>query len=171
MRILEVLGPDQANRTLVEAWWGGKNAGLPRTALNPTGNDDGSGWVLAEIELALIRPNEEPGRYDSTVDPVRASAYAGAQITAPVHLLFGERVARRGAIYAAVMDGGHRVSAARIRGDHVIRAVMRRADYVRLQEVSDRRQSAVPAMAPSAGSSCSSEDGEEGAQLQRPAMR
>lgn len=141
MRIVETLAAERAERLLVDAWWGGKNATLPRTPLNPIGGDDGSGWVLAEVDLALVRPNEEPGRYDSTVDAERAGAYAGCRIDAPIHLLFGERAVCRGARHAAVMDGGHRVSAARIRGDQVIRAVMRRADYLRLLEVS---QAALP---------------------------
>lgn len=167
MRIIEALAPDQAKRALVEAWWGGKNASQPRTPLNPTGNDDGSGWVLAEVELHLVRPNEEPGRYDATVDPVRANAYASTNIEVPVHLLFGERAVRHGARCAAVMDGGHRVTAARIRGVPFIRAVMQRADYVRLQQVSQSHQTAMDLV----DVDDLAEGGEAAAWLHRQAMR
>jgi len=37
--------------------------------------------------------------------------------------------------FAGVNDGGHRVSAARLRGDVAVKAVMRLSDYARLLEV------------------------------------
>lgn len=131
-RIVRHLTREQANQALGDAWWGGKNKDTPRRDHDYTGNDDGSGWVEARMPLDKVRPNEAGGLYDGTADPKRVADYAQRKIDTPVHLLFGERAARLGGKHAAVMDGGHRVSAARKRGDAEIPAIMQRSHFDRL---------------------------------------
>lgn len=125
-----------AIRELASAWWGGKNATQP---FNPEikflTNDDGSGYVIAVIPLDWVRPNEAGDRYDGTVDRDRALRYARQSINTPVYLLFGARMERLGRAHANVMDGGHRVSAARLRGDPAIKAIMQRSHLERLIRV------------------------------------
>lgn len=131
-RVIRTLTTKEADTVLGDAWWGGKNKNTKRTDHAYTGNDDGSGWVEARMPLDKIRPNEAGKLYDGTADPKRVAEYVGKKIDTPVHLLYGERSARRGAQHAAVMDGGHRVSAARARGDQDIRAIMQRSQFDRL---------------------------------------
>lgn len=137
-RIIRHMTREQAHQALGDAWWGGKNKNSKRIDHDYTGNDDGSGWVEAHVPLDKVRPNEAGGLYDGTADPKRVAEYVGQKIETPVHLLFGERAARLGGKHAAVMDGGHRVSAARKRGDESIRAIMQRSHYDRLM-ASDRQ--------------------------------
>lgn len=127
------LTKERAFELLGDAWWSGKNLGLPRKDHDYTGNHDGTGYVEVRVPLEAIRPNECGDRYDGTVNPERLAVYVNAEINTPVHLLFGERMTRRGAQCANVMDGGHRVSAARLRRDADILAVMQRSDFERLQ--------------------------------------
>lgn len=142
-RIIRHLTREQANQALGDAWWGGKNKDTPRRDHDYTGNDDGSGWVEAHVPLDKVRPNEAGGLYDGTADPKRVAEYAAKKIDTPVHLLYGERAERKGIKHAAVMDGGHRVSAARKRGDQSIRAIMQRSHYDRL--MGRKRQDIDPA--------------------------
>jgi hypothetical protein len=133
------LKKEHASQLLGDAWWSGKNLGLPRKDHDYTGNDDGTGYVEVLVPLEMIRPNEAGDRYDGTVNAERLAVYVNMEIDAPVHLLFGERMAQRGAQYANVMDGGHRVSAARLRQDTHILAVMQRSDLERLQHCVEKR--------------------------------
>lgn len=130
---VRIIDRHTAVRELASAWWGGKNANQP---FNPEikflTNDDGSGYVIAAIQLDWVRPNEAGDRYDGTVDRDRALRYARQSINMPVHLLFGARMERFGRTHANVMDGGHRVSAARLRGDATIKAIMQRSHLERL---------------------------------------
>jgi hypothetical protein len=143
------LSKDEANRELGDAWWGGKNKGQKRVDHDYTGNDDGSGYIETDFPLDKIKPNEAGDRYDGTADADRVKEYANKRIDAPVHLLHGDRAARLGIKHAAVMDGGHRVSAARLRGDSHIRAIMQQSHYDRLmgiaakptaEEIENKRQ-------------------------------
>jgi hypothetical protein len=131
-RIIRHMTRHEADAALGDAWWGGKNKGAKRVDHGYTSNDDGSGWVEAHVPLDKVRPNEAGELYDGTADPARVAEYASKKIDTPVHLLFSERAARKGSKHAAVMDGGHRVSAARKRGDASIRAVMQRSHFDRL---------------------------------------
>jgi hypothetical protein len=129
---MEKINKEDAQKLLSDAWWGGKNKSEKKREFNHTGNDDGTGYVIGRFPLDRIRPNEEGGRYDGTVDASRVAIYVGQKIDTPVHLMFGERSQRNGNICAGVMDGGHRVSAARIRGETHIEAIMLSAHYERL---------------------------------------
>lgn len=131
-RIVRHLTTKEAQQALGDAWWGGKNKGSKRVDHDYTGNDDGSGWVDAHVPLSKVRPNEAGELYDGTADPKRVAEYASKKIDTPVHLLYGARAAKLGTKHAAVMDGGHRVSAARKRGDEDIRAIMQRSHFDRL---------------------------------------
>ncbi|WP_321820840.1 MULTISPECIES: hypothetical protein [unclassified Burkholderia] len=122
-----------ARVVLREAWFGGKNRDNPHARwIAPT--DDGKPWVIADVPLAWIRPNEAGVLYDGTVNLERARAYAAAmpRIDVPVYLAFGPRMVAKGRTVAAVHDGGHRVTAARMRGDSMLHAIMRRRDLEQL---------------------------------------
>lgn len=114
---------------LHDAWYGGKNKTQPPIDLHLTGNDDGSGYVIADVPLTLVRPNEAGDRYDGTADLERVRYYATQCIETPVHLLFSPRGVRRGMTHANVMDGGHRVSARRLQGHESIPALMQKSDF------------------------------------------
>ena len=134
-----VIPAAEAAHVLVEAWYSGKNANERRTRLDPTSNDDGSGWVHVDLPLDLVRANDAGLMYDDAVDRERALRYVAATIPTPVHLVFGSRVAQMRATGAAVHDGGHRVSAARLRGDATVPAVMQLSHLQRLCEVHQAR--------------------------------
>ena len=136
-RIIRHLTTHEAGAALGDAWWGGKNKDSKRIDHDYTGNDDGSGWVEAHVPLSKVRSNEAGDMYDGTADPKRVAEYAGKKIDTPVHLLYGERAERKGVKHAYVMDGGHRVSAARKRGDASIRAIMQRSHFDRLMAVPE----------------------------------
>jgi hypothetical protein len=137
--VVSDLTKEQASQLLGDAWWHGKNLGLPRKDHDYTGNDDGTGYVEVLVPLEMIRPNEAGDRYDGTVNADRLAVYVNTAIETPIHLLFGERMEKRGAQHANVMDGGHRVSAARLRQDRHILAVMQRSDYERLLLCAEQR--------------------------------
>lgn len=130
--ILRELDASTASKILGDTWWSGKNSHLQRRDRDYTDNHDGSGYVEVSFPLALIRPNEEGDRYDGTVVRARMEAYAKCRIDAPVHLLYGIRASKHGYLHAFLMDGGHRLSAARLRGDSHINAIMQRSDLDRL---------------------------------------
>lgn len=129
-RIIRWINREQARSALSMAWFGGKNANRPSsTALDLTANDDGSGYVELAMPLDWIRPNELGERYDGTVDRDRVIRYTQLAITTPVYLLYGKRLQRLGRKHANVMDGGHRVSAARLTRLTMIPAIMQRSAF------------------------------------------
>lgn len=74
-----------------------------------------------DIPLSLFRGNEEGDLYDGTVNPDRAAEYATrSPETAPP--VVGALSTRSGDL--CIIDGGHRISAARARGDVTIRALV-----------------------------------------------
>lgn len=134
--IVRHLTREEANCILGDAWWGGKNKGQPRIDRDYTSAHDGSGWILADVPLHWVRPNEAGDLYDGTARDERVREYAGQVISAPVYLSYGPRMVRRGETHAYVIDGGHRVSAARLRGDTHIRAIMQRSHFESLMASS-----------------------------------
>ncbi|MGQ0595775.1 hypothetical protein [Aquabacterium sp.] len=82
---------------------------------------NGKEFRIGDIPLDMIADNEAGGLYDSTVDLERAQEYASRSAGAvpPVIVL----VPRKGG-KLRVHDGGHRISAARMRGDKTIRAIV-----------------------------------------------
>lgn len=119
-RLLSTLSRDLANERLQAAWWGGKHAGeIERGSLQLSG--DGL-YANALVPLLMVRANEAGERLDGTVDIDRARRYAESEIVAPVCLRYGPRTARTRR--ASVSDGGHRVTAARLRGDAMIPAIL-----------------------------------------------
>lgn len=132
----------EAHAVLASAWLGGKNRNDPLARFYPP-HDTAAAWVVIDIPLDWIRANEAGDRYDGTVNPERASAYAQVpHIDAPVWLLFGPRLLRQGHLTATVMDGGHRTSAARQRGDTTLPAIMRATHFEML--VSARAEAGLP---------------------------
>lgn len=127
----KLLSRSEAMSYLGDAWWGGKHLAERRVDHDylPVDCEEA---VLARIPLVWVRPNEAGTRYDGTVLLERAVAYASAPILAPIHLLFSVRAVKHGANHAAVSDGGHRVTAARMRGEVDVAAILTRQDYERL---------------------------------------
>jgi hypothetical protein len=123
---------EEARERMTKAWYGpfGKHAGetVP-PGFDPAGNEPGE-WAWVAIPLDWIAPNERGERYDGTVDIDRAMRYAEAKIEAEVTLGY-----RGNGAWARVIDGGHRVSAARIRGDKTIPAIMKMRSLKALLEL------------------------------------
>jgi hypothetical protein len=133
--ISRVLTTPEAHAILRDAWLGGKNRNDPHARWVPPGSHE-TGWLLVEMPLDWVQPNDAGELYDGTVNPERARAYAdGAPIDTPVYLVYGARSVRSGRTHAAVMDGGHRTSAARMRGEPTLPAIMRRQDLELLHDV------------------------------------
>lgn len=140
--VKEELPAAEAHAVLASAWLGGKNRNDPLARFHPPHDTDAS-WVVLDIPLDWIRANEAGDRYDGTVNPELASAYAQVpRIDTPVWLLFGPRLLRQGHLTATVMDGGHRTSAARQRGDTTLPAIMRATHFEML--VSARAEAGLP---------------------------
>jgi hypothetical protein len=78
-------------------------------------------YRIGDVSLALFRENEEGVRYDDTVDLERAMDYASreAKTVPPVVASLSPRSGNLN-----IVDGGHRISAARIRGDKSISAIV-----------------------------------------------
>jgi hypothetical protein len=86
---------------------------------------NGRGFRVGSIPLALFAACEEgDGRYDGTVDHGRAQQYRCRATEAPPIIA----VTGRRSQTLRVMDGGHRITAARWRGDSEIRAIVGLAD-------------------------------------------
>lgn len=81
---------------------------------------NGKRFLFGEVPLREIRANEDGARYDGTVDDVRMRDYAARDSEAPPVILVRSRVTGE----LSVLDGGHRVSAARIRGDETVQAII-----------------------------------------------
>lgn len=96
-----------------------KPGGIDPTMLYATGPSDGRTLVLARIPLELVRRNEAEDRYDGTVDMARAQRYAAMDGTPPPVIL--KQSTREGDLL--VLDGGHRVTSSRLRGDSHILAL------------------------------------------------
>lgn len=133
MTVLRWMTHEDARELLNHAWWSGKNANQrSQPKLHFISNEDCSGCVEVMVPLNWINENEAGDRYDGTVDRDRMIRYAKLDINTPVYLLFGARTERLGRTHANVMDGGHRVSAARCRGDTAIKAIMQKSHLERL---------------------------------------
>jgi hypothetical protein len=113
--------------------YGGKNKGQAATSPYPNQQED---FVLVDLPLWMVRANEDGDAYDGTSDMNRVRVYAKTQIMAPIYVGYNARTSRiqkeEGIKGGYVVDGGHRVSAARLRGDTHIRALMRQSDFDRL---------------------------------------
>lgn len=82
-------------------------------------------YRVGDVPLALFVDNEEGDRYDGTVNPARAQDYASRNPVGapPVIATQGRRDGK-----LRIIDGGHRISAARLRGDTTIPAIVRVRD-------------------------------------------
>jgi hypothetical protein len=103
-----------------------KPGGTDPTRLLGAGIKNGREYTLEHVPLSAVRPNEAGDLYDGTVGRALAESYAkrpavGKDVP-PVILLSGPRT--KGVLN--VMDGGHRVTAARMRGDETILALVSR---------------------------------------------
>lgn len=106
----------------------------------PTGVDPGAFFIarstqylLASIPLHLFAPNEDSERYDGTVDTQRAQHYArrlqhvmavdghDAAVDTVPPIIAGARKAD----LLGIIDGGHRITAARLAGTKEIMTLMR----------------------------------------------
>jgi hypothetical protein len=126
-RVLRTVPAEEANQMLHDVFYGGKNKGQTPTPFHRENEE----FVLVDLPLTWIQPNEEGDLYDATTDPERMRRYAQQRITTPVFISYSRFGARTG-LLGYVADGGHRVSAARLRGDRTIRALLRQSDFARL---------------------------------------
>jgi len=123
--LLATLSQEQASKTLHEAWWGGKHAAEPRQAWPTAGRAEPYAHVL--LPLSLLAPNADGMLFDGTVNADRCVSYADRRIDTPISVSFSDRRARKAlgvAPEVSLLDGGHRVSAARLRGEAVIPALI-----------------------------------------------
>ncbi len=99
-----------------------KPGGTDPARLLGVGIGNGRSYTLQQVPLSYVRANEAGALYDGTVDPARAAMYAKRPTTdvPPVILL----PSRREPGVLNVQDGGHRVTAARMRGDETINALV-----------------------------------------------
>lgn len=90
--------------------------------------ENGRTYRLGNVPLEWFRANEDGDRYDGTVDLVRAVAYSKLDPSEapPVLALLGRSEMLN------INDGGHRISAARMRGDLTINALVALPDIAPL---------------------------------------
>jgi hypothetical protein len=76
---------------------------------------------LGRVSLDMFRENESGNRYDGTVDPKRSADYASrdGESAPPVVGILSTSTGK-----INILDGGHRISAARERGDSDINAIV-----------------------------------------------
>ena len=105
--------------SLVDGYTGKPNGVNPARMLSLS-LDNGKQYRLGNIPLSWFRANESGDRYDGTVDLARALDYSKLDPSEapPVLALLG----RSGMLN--INDGGHRISAARLRGDLTIKALL-----------------------------------------------
>ena len=78
-------------------------------------------YALGRIPLRAFSPNEADDRYDGTVAMSRAVVYARMRTAAPPVIALLSRSGEQ----MRILDGGHRITAARLRGDLDILALVR----------------------------------------------
>lgn len=84
--------------------------------------DDGREYRIGDVPLDLFVDNEDGSNYDGTVNADRASDYASRDPAgAPPVIATQGRTGGK----LRIVDGGHRISAARLRGDTTIKAIVR----------------------------------------------
>lgn len=150
-QILQTVPNAEAQDMLNAAFYGGKNKGQAPTAIHRHEHED---FVLVDLPLRMIQPNEEGDSYDGTSDMDRVRTYTKTRITTPIFVTYNAWGARQqkaeGFKGGYVADGGHRVSAARLRGDTHIRALMRHSDFDRLvADAASSKSSGRPKYSPS----------------------
>lgn len=103
-----------------------KPGGTDPTMQISAGEGNGKSMSYGRVPLSVVRANEEGALYDGTVNAARALEYAKRPPgnVPPVILVTGRRT---NGIFN-VLDGGHRVSAARLRGDTDIPAIVMEFD-------------------------------------------
>jgi hypothetical protein len=116
---LREITPDEA-RALV-AGRTEKPGGVDPVQQIDAGEGNGKRLMYGAVPLSKVRANESGERYDGTVDLARAKDYASrdANSAPPVILVRSKKTGELN-----VLDGGHRVSAARLRGDESIPAIV-----------------------------------------------
>ena len=94
-----------------------KVGGVDPLKMIDAGEGNKKQYRLGNMPLSMFRENESGDRYDGTVDAKRAAEYAQrpANEMPPVIALVSKDGTRLN-----VLDGGHRISAARMRGDSTI---------------------------------------------------
>lgn len=97
-----------------------KRGGTNPSAFIRAAQGNGSTLRFGNVLLSKVRKNEAGTRYDGTVDKKLARNYAGRSTSAPPVILTAGRKTNK----LNVIDGGHRVSAARLRGDRFTTAIV-----------------------------------------------
>lgn len=81
-------------------------------------------YFYGNVPIAFFRTNEAGDRYDPTVDQSRADEYSKRDTDDIPPVLARLRLSTRTEDHIAITDGGHRLSAARMRGDRTIPAII-----------------------------------------------
>lgn len=117
---LRQITPDEAR--LLVAGKTEKPGGTDPHMLIGVSEGNGKRMSYGRVPLSAVRANEEGALYDGTVNAARAIEYSQRppDNTPPVILTLGRRT---NGLFN-VIDGGHRVSAARMRGDEDIPAIV-----------------------------------------------
>lgn len=98
-----------------------KPGGTDPVKLLGASEGNGKQFRIGDIPLDMIADNEDGERYDSTVNLELAKDYASRQsVSAPPVIALEPRKGGKLRIH----DGGHRITAARLRGDKTIRAIV-----------------------------------------------
>jgi hypothetical protein len=85
------------------------------------GDEPSALYAVGHLPVSAFAPNQESERYDGTVDLARATRYAAMASAAPPVVAALSRDGSR----LLVIDGGHRLSAARMRGNDRIAVIVR----------------------------------------------
>lgn len=105
-----------------------KNGGVNPSIWFNIGAENGRQYRIGEIPLDLFVANEDGYLYDSTVNVCRAHEYSNRSgaTAPPVIAVLGKKSCG----LLRILDGGHRISAARIRGDYSISAIVSLGKFI-----------------------------------------
>lgn len=128
INIIKTISPEEALDIIQKARIGGKRAGEPLGAF-PDSVDE----PMAIIELPIdMIGDEEIANLKDASNPDRVMDYSKQTITTPI---YAKRKRKSDGWY--VMDGGHRVTAAILRGDKTIKAIVPISSLPDLKESSE----------------------------------
>lgn len=128
INIIKTISPEEALEIVQKARIGGKRAGEPLGAF-PDSVDEP--MALIDLPIDMIGDEEIASLKDAS-NPDRVMDYSKQTITTPI---YAKRKRKSDGWY--VMDGGHRVTAAILRGDKTIKAIVPVSSLPDLKESSD----------------------------------
>ncbi|MDW5418723.1 LPD23 domain-containing protein [Iodobacter sp. CM08] len=125
-----LISGQKAYALLEDALYGGKDQGLKRSGKDRP-HENGH-FIMVNIPLDWLSPNTHGDLFDEFIDRDLSTRYVEEFIDTPLHIEFGIGQAAKGSTYASVLDGKHRLTAARVRGDLTIPCLISSSEYLRL---------------------------------------